>query len=144
MAKPVPDTGHPFDDLVALMATLRGEGGCPWDHEQTYESLRKYVLEEAQEVVEAIDKGDRRELMEELGDMIFEAVFLAQLLAEEGQFTIRDSLVHMKEKMVRRHPHVFGEGHAATPEDVMKSWAEIKAQEKAARAAEGEPGGGGQ
>lgn len=135
MPHPVPDTGHPFDDLVALMATLRGPGGCPWDREQSLESLCKYVLEEAQEAVDAIRKGDREELMGEIGDLIFEAVFLAQLLSEEGQYTIADSLRHMKEKMVRRHPHVFGEGQAATPEDVMRTWNEIKAQEKAERAA---------
>lgn len=136
MPQPVPDTGHPFDDLVALMATLRHpEGGCPWDLEQTLESLKPYVLEEAQEVVDAIDSGDREELMGEIGDLIFEAVFLAQLLAEEGTFSIHDSLRHMKAKMVRRHPHVFGEGEAQTPAEVMRTWAEIKAQERADKAA---------
>ena len=136
MPKPVPDTGHPFDDLVALMATLRNpDGGCPWDLEQSYASLRKYVLEEAQEVVDAIDKGDKEELMGELGDLMFEAVFLAQLLSEEGLYTINDSLVHMKEKMVRRHPHVFGEGAAETADDVVRNWNEIKAQERAEKAA---------
>lgn len=136
MPQPTPNTGHPFDDLVALMATLRNpEGGCPWDLEQSYESLKPYVLEEAQEVVDAIDSGDREELMGEIGDLIFEAIFLAQLLAEEGQFTITDSLNNMKAKMIRRHPHVFGDGAAETSADVMRTWAEIKAQEKIDKAA---------
>ncbi|MEO7993323.1 MAG: MazG nucleotide pyrophosphohydrolase domain-containing protein [bacterium] len=136
MPLPIPDTGHPFDDLVALMAALRNpDGGCPWDHEQSYESLCKYVLEEAQEVVDAIQKGDKEELMGELGDLIFEAVFLGQLLKEEGLYTIEDSLRHMRDKMVRRHPHVFGEGVAETSADVIKTWNEIKAVEKAEKAA---------
>jgi len=145
MPQPTPNTGHPFDDLVELMATLRNpDGGCPWDLEQSYDSLKPYVLEEAQEVVDAIDSGDREELMGEIGDLIFEAIFLAQLLAEEGQFTITDSLNNMKAKMIRRHPHVFGDGAAETSADVMRTWNEIKAQEKidkAARDAELKAGG---
>jgi len=123
-----------FTRLVDIMATLRGPDGCPWDREQTIDSLKPFVLEEAYEVLEAIDRHDHESLCEELGDFVFEAVFLAQLEAEAGQFSIADSLRSIADKLVRRHPHVFkrDEGEAAldTAGQVRTRWEEIKAQER--------------
>jgi len=119
-----------FDELVTLMDRLRGEGGCPWDREQTPQDLRGYLLEEAYEVVEAIDE-DRPELLrEELGDLLFQIVFLARIACERGQFTIRDVARDVTEKMTRRHPHVFGDSDASTSAEVLRQWEEIKAREK--------------
>ena len=124
-----------FVRLVDIMATLRGPGGCPWDREQTIDSLKPFVLEETYEVLEAIDRHDHAALREELGDFVFEAVFLSQLEAEAGHFTIADSLQIAADKLVRRHPHVFrrAEGEAAleSGEQVRVRWEEIKAQERA-------------
>jgi len=123
--------------LVEIMATLRGPGGCPWDREQTIDTLKPFVLEETYEVLEAIDHHDHGALREELGDFVFEAVFLAQLESEAGHFTIADSLQHVADKLVRRHPHVFrrdqGEAALDSAEQVRVRWEEIKAQEKAAK-----------
>src|SRR6478735_9524776 len=96
-----------FTRLIEIMATLRAPGGCPWDREQTIDSLKPFVLEETYEVIEAIDQGDHAALREELGDFVFEAVFLAQLESEAGHFTIADALTSIADKLVRRHPHVF-------------------------------------
>src|SRR5688572_33422572 len=98
-------TGEAFETLVAVMRTLRSPEGCPWDREQTLESLTHYVLEEAHEVVDAIERGDTDALREEIGDHIFEGVFLAQVAAERGLFTVEDSLRTVSEKLLRRHPH---------------------------------------
>jgi len=118
--------------LIEIMATLRGPDGCPWDREQTIDTLKPFVLEETYEVLEAIDRHDHAELAEELGDFVFEAVFLAQLEAEAGHFTIADSLESIAEKLVRRHPHVFnrdeGEAALATAGQVRTRWEELKAQ----------------
>src|SRR5712675_2405444 len=123
-----------FTRLIEIMATLRGPDGCPWDREQTIDTLKPFVLEEAYEVLEAIDRHDHTELREELGDFVFEAVFLAQLEAEAGHFTIADSLKSIADKLVRRHPHVFarGEGEPALESagQVKVRWEEIKAQER--------------
>src|SRR5512145_512867 len=100
--------GEAFQRLVNVMARLRGPDGCPWDREQTYRSLRPYLLEETYEVLDAIDRDDAADLAGELGDFVFEAVFLAQIAADAGHFTIADSLDHIVQKLVRRHPHVFG------------------------------------
>ena len=134
-----PDTSRAareFTRLVGIMATLRGPDGCPWDREQTIDSLKPFVLEETYEVLEAIDRHDHAALCEELGDFVFEAVFLAQLEGEAGEFTIADSLQSIADKLVRRHPHVFkrGEGEAAldTAGQVRTRWEEIKAQERGA------------
>jgi MazG family protein len=125
-----------FTRLVEIMATLRGPDGCPWDREQTIDSLKPFVLEETYEVLEAIDRHDHAALCEELGDFVFEAVFLAQLEAEAGAFTIADSLRSVADKLVRRHPHVFkrDEGEAALDSagQVRARWEEIKAQERGA------------
>src|SRR5215212_5162821 len=96
-----------FTRLVEIMATLRAPDGCPWDREQTIDTLKPFLLEETYEVLEAIDRGDHVALCEELGDFVFEAVFVAQLEAEAGHFTIADSLTSIADKLVRRHPHVF-------------------------------------
>ena len=124
-----------FDRLVEIMATLRGPDGCPWDREQTIDTLKPFVLEETYEVLDAIDRHDHAALREELGDFVFEAVFLAQLEAEAGHFTIADSLTSIADKLVRRHPHVFkradGEPGLESAGQVRTRWEEIKAQEKA-------------
>jgi MazG family protein len=126
-----------FTRLVEIMATLRGPDGCPWDREQTIDTLKPFVLEETYEVLHAIDHHDHAELCEELGDFVFEAVFLAQLEAEAGHFTIADSLQHVADKLVHRHPHVFkrdaGEAALDSAGQVRARWEEIKAQEKAAQ-----------
>src|SRR5204862_846595 len=123
-----------FTRLVDIMATLRGPDGCPWDREQTIDSLKPFVLEETYEVLEAIDRHDHAELCEELGDFVFEAVFLAQLESEVGHFEIADSLKIVADKLVRRHPHVFKRDEEATPIEsagqVKARWEEIKAQER--------------
>jgi nucleoside triphosphate diphosphatase len=125
-----------FTRLVAIMARLRGPDGCPWDREQTIDTLKPFVLEETYEVLEAIDRHDHRALREELGDFVFEAVFLAQLESEEGHFTIADSLKTIADKLIRRHPHVFARQAGEAPLDsagqVRARWEEIKAQEKPA------------
>src|ERR687897_912408 len=101
------DVGRRFERLVAIMRTLRAPDGCPWDREQTHGSLRPFVLEEAYEVLEAIEGGSPAQLREELGDFLFEAVFLAQISEEAGDFTIGDSIDAICDKLIRRHPHVF-------------------------------------
>lgn len=132
-----PSAADRFAELVALVRALRAPGGCPWDRAQTLESLRPFVLEETYEVLEAIDRGDRDALRGELGDFIFEAVLLAQLCEEAGSFTVADSLAAITEKLVRRHPHVFGRPADAAPADLPSSpaevvhrWEALKAQER--------------
>src|SRR5262247_742038 len=128
-----------FVRLIEIMATLRGPAGCPWDREQTIDTLKPFVLEETYEVVEAIDRHDHVALREELGDFVFEAVFLAQLEGEAGHFTIADSLASIADKLVRRHPHVFardtGEPALDSAGQVRTRWEEIKAQERGGAAA---------
>jgi nucleoside triphosphate diphosphatase len=127
-----------FLRLLEIMATLRSPGGCPWDREQTIDSLKPFVLEETYEVLEAIDRRDHAALCEELGDFLFEAVFLARLEEEAGHFTIADSLTQIADKLVRRHPHVFareaGEAPLESAGQVRTRWEEIKAEERAAQA----------
>jgi MazG family protein len=131
--------GQAFDRLVQIMATLRGPDGCPWDREQTPASLTRFVLEETYEVLDAIDRGNHADLCEELGDFLFQAVFLAQLEYEAGRFSITDSLRAITEKLVRRHPHVFardrGEPALDTADDVRVRWDAIKAQERGGQTA---------
>jgi nucleoside triphosphate diphosphatase len=135
-----------FSRLIDIMATLRGPGGCPWDREQTIDTLKPFVLEETYEVLDAIDRHDHAALAEELGDFVFEAVFLAQLEAEAGHFTIADSVETVADKLVRRHPHVFKreEGEAAldTAGQVRTRWEDIKAQERSLRLRSGQAAGG--
>jgi MazG family protein len=123
-------TGEKFERLVAIMARLRAPGGCPWDREQSFDSIKPYLLEETYEVLDAIDRRDWRGLAEELGDLLLQPVFLAQMASEENKFRIDDSLDAIAEKLIRRHPHVFGEGEARTADDVKRRWDEIKAGEK--------------
>ena len=130
--------GDEFTRLVEIMATLRGPDGCPWDREQTITSLRRYVLEETYELLEAIDWQDHEAVREELGDFLFEAVFIAQLESEAGHFQIADAVRGVADKLVRRHPHVFarerGEGSLDSAEQVRVKWEEIKTQERAGSA----------
>jgi MazG family protein len=128
--------GEKFERLVEIIARLRGEGGCPWDREQTFDSIKPYTLEETYEVLDAIDRRDWRALAEELGDLVLQAVFYAQMAAEEGHFTIGDALDAVNAKLVRRHPHVFGDGTARTAEQVLARWNEIKQEEKRERGEE--------
>jgi len=127
------DAGPAFQTLVDIMARLRGPQGCPWDREQTLESLRAFLLEETHEVLDAIDRGDMDGLRGEIGDLIFEGVFLAQVCADAGRFTVADSLRAIAAKLVRRHPHIFDpDGRPLeTPAQVHQQWEQIKAQEQA-------------
>jgi tetrapyrrole methylase family protein/MazG family protein len=122
--------GAAFERLVEIMARLRAPGGCPWDREQDFDSIKRYLLEETYEVMDAIDARDFEGLAEELGDLLLQPVFFAQMASEEGRFDIADSLTAINEKLVRRHPHVFGDGDAKTSDEVLQRWDEIKAEEK--------------
>jgi MazG family protein len=121
-----------FARLVDVMARLRGPGGCPWDLEQTPETLRPYILEEAYEVIEAIDHGDAGKIRDELGDLLLQVVFQAQLAAEGGRFTIADVAQAIADKLERRHPHVFGSVQVEGADDVVRNWKRIKAEERRA------------
>ena len=129
-------------DLVAVMDRLRSPGGCPWDAEQTHESLVKYLVEEAYEAAEAIESGDRDHIREELGDVLLQVVFQSRVAQEHGTepFDVDDVAGSIVEKLVRRHPHVFADGDASTPAEVERAWEQIKAAERAAKA----PHGGGE
>jgi MazG family protein len=124
--------GKLFEGLVAVQARLRAPGGCPWDREQTHSTLRTYLIEEAYEVLDAIEKGSPQDLAEELGDLLLQVLFHADLAREAGAFDISDVVTGIHDKMVRRHPHVFGDVKADTPGEVLKNWAQLKANEKQA------------
>lgn len=130
--------GKWFEKLVALQAHLRAPYGCPWDREQTHESLRKFLIEETYEVLDAMERGDSREFSSELGDLMLQIVFHSILAEERGRFTISDVIESVHTKMVRRHPHVFGKVEAKNSSDVLKNWEQIKAEERA----ESHPGEG--
>ncbi|HEX7832513.1 MAG TPA: nucleoside triphosphate pyrophosphohydrolase [Thermoanaerobaculia bacterium] len=121
-----------FDELVQLMTRLRGPDGCPWDRKQTLPDLKPFVIEEAYEVVDAIDRDDRAALLEEIGDMLLEAVFVAEITREEGTFDIYDSITAIHDKLVRRHPHVFGDVVAGDAEQVLVNWEKLKQDERKA------------
>lgn len=125
--------GETFPALVAVMQRLLAPGGCPWDQEQTFESLRRYVLEEACEVIDAIDVGDMGDLCEELGDLALQVVFLAELARQRAAFGPDDVVRAIVEKLVRRHPHVFGDVEVSSSEEVLHNWERIKAAEKSER-----------
>lgn len=125
--------GARFERLVAIMQRLRAPGGCPWDREQTYDTIKPYTIEETYEVLDAVDQRDYAGLCEELGDFMLQAVFYAQIASEEGRFSIADSLDAINEKLVRRHPHVFADGDAKTSDQVLTRWEQIKAGEKSER-----------
>jgi MazG family protein len=131
-------TGSRFEKLVEVQARLRAPGGCPWDREQTHDSLRPYLLEETYEVLEALDSGDDKRLISELGDLLLQVIFHAQLASEEGRFDVGDVADAIREKLIRRHPHVFGKARARNSAEVLKRWEELKAEE---RRAEGRPEG---
>jgi tetrapyrrole methylase family protein / MazG family protein len=119
-----------FVDLYDLVVRLRGPGGCPWDARQTYRTVRMYLLEEAYETLDAIEKGEAREICRELGDLLFQIVFLSYLGEEKGEFDLLEVLRTMHEKMIRRHPHVFGSASAENAEEVAANWAAIKQKER--------------
>ncbi|MBI3681793.1 MAG: nucleoside triphosphate pyrophosphohydrolase [Acidobacteria bacterium] len=136
MSESTPTAGERFQQLVDVMAKLRSPGGCPWDREQSFDSIKPYTLEETYEVLDAIDNRDWRALCEELGDFLLQAVFYAQMAAEEGLFRIEDSLDAICTKLIRRHPHVFADGDAATPGQVKARWDQIKEEEQKERGEE--------
>jgi MazG family protein len=122
--------GDWFEKLVAIQKRLREPGGCPWDIEQTHQTLRTYLIEEAYEVLDAIDTGDDSKFAEELGDLLLQVTFHSQIASETNRFNISDVIQSIHDKMIRRHPHVFGDAEAKTSEDVLRNWAAIKAQER--------------
>jgi len=130
-------TGERFERAVSIMARLRAPGGCPWDREQTFDSIKPYTLEEAYEVLEAIDKRDWDELTGELGDLLLQVLFYSQMAKEQGTFSVDDVLERLSGKLVERHPHVFGDVKAETPSDVLRNWEALKAEEKKKRLAAG-------
>jgi MazG family protein len=123
-------TGEKFERLVSIMARLRAPGGCPWDREQTFDTIKPFLLEETYEVMDAIDARDWPELSQELGDLLLQFVFFSEMAAEAGHFTIDDPIDAINAKLIRRHPHVFADETAHTEGDVRKRWSEIKAEEK--------------
>lgn len=127
------DKKYTYEDFLDIIAQLRAPGGCPWDQKQTHESLRDCLLEESQEVLDAIDNKDDENLCEELGDVLLQVVMHAQIAAEEGRFTMDDVVQGVSEKMVRRHPHVFGDVKVNSVEEGLDLWNAIKAQEKASK-----------
>lgn len=132
--------GEWFEKLVAVQARLRAPKGCPWDREQTHQTLRTYLLEEAYEVLEALDKGNDAKFAEEMGDLLLQIVFHSQIASEEGRFTVSDVIREIHDKMIRRHPHVFGETRAKDSKEVLRNWEQIKAEER--RASKGKSAGG--
>src|SRR5438067_11268205 len=129
----MPSTGERFERAVSIMAKLRGPGGCPWDREQTFDSIKPYTLEEAYEVLEAIDNRDWEELSGELGDLLLQVLFYSQMAAEDKRFSINEVLDRLSNKLVDRHPHVFGNVKAETAGDVLRNWEALKAEEKRKR-----------
>ena len=124
--------GQWFEKLAAVQARLRAPDGCPWDREQTHASLRTYLIEEAYEVLEAMESGDDAKFAEEMGDVLLQIVFHSQIAKEEGRFTVSDVIREVHDKMVRRHPHVFGEKRAKDSAEVLKNWEQLKKEERAA------------
>jgi MazG family protein len=128
-----PSVGAKFERLVEIMRRLRAPGGCPWDRDQTFDSIKPFLLEETYEVMDAIDRQDWNELRGELGDLLLQPVFFAQMADDAGHFSIGDSLDAIGDKLIRRHPHIFGAEEARTEADVRKLWSEVKAAEKKER-----------
>jgi tetrapyrrole methylase family protein/MazG family protein/ATP diphosphatase len=126
----MPETGKEFERLMQLIARLRGDNGCPWDREQTPATIKRYLLEEAYEVVDAVDQQDSNQVADELGDLMFMAIFLGHLFQEQSEFDMAQVLGRVGEKMVRRHPHVFGDRKVNSAGEVQLHWEEIKQQEK--------------
>jgi MazG family protein len=126
-------TGAKFERAVSIMARLRAPGGCPWDREQTFDTIKRYTLEETYEVLEAIDNRDWKELTGELGDLLLQVLFYAEMAQEQGTFTIDDVLDTLSNKLIHRHPHVFGETKADNSAQVLKNWEVLKAEERQER-----------
>lgn len=124
--------GEWFERLVAVQARLRAPNGCPWDREQTHHTLRTYLIEEAYEVLEALEGGNDAKFAEEMGDLLLQIVFHSQIAREEGRFTVADVIREIHDKMIRRHPHVFGETRAKNSAEVLRNWEQIKAEERRA------------
>jgi len=124
---------YSFSDLLEIIKILRGENGCPWDREQTHESIKKYLIEETYEVLEVIDLGDKKRVCDELGDLLLQIVFHAQIAQEEGDFTIDDVVTGICRKMISRHTHVFGDEKAENSDEVLTNWEKIKKKEKGIR-----------
>ncbi len=119
-----------FDQFCNIIAKLRAPDGCPWDRKQTAETMKKSLLEEAQEAVDAIDNKDDENLAEELGDVLLVLAMITRIKEEEGKFAMADVISGVNEKLIRRHPHIFGDAKATTPEEVLKLWNQVKAEEK--------------
>src|SRR6516164_3912317 len=133
----MPTTGQRFERAVAIMERLRAPGGCPWDREQTFDTIKPYTLEETYEVLEAIDNRDWDELTGELGDLLLQVLFYSEMAREQGTFSIDDVLDRLSNKLIDRHPHVFGNGQADTPAEVLRNWEALKGEEKKKRLAAG-------
>jgi MazG family protein len=131
------ETGDRFERAVGIMARLRAPGGCPWDREQTFDSIKPYTLEETYEVLEAIDNRDWEELPGELGDLLLQVLFYSEMASEAGYFSIDSVLDRLSDKLVTRHPHVFGDVKADTSREVLRNWEAIKGEEKKRRLADG-------
>lgn len=127
---------YAFDDLMKIMAKLRSDDGCPWDRKQTFESLKTCLKDETEEVFQAVDSQDMENLCEELGDVLMLIAMYGQIASEDHLFTIQDVIQGVCEKMIRRHPHVFGNIRAKSPEESLNLWNEIKRQEKEEKAAQ--------
>lgn len=125
--------GEAFRELIGIMARLRAPGGCPWDREQTLKDLGRYLKEEAEEAARAIESGDMAHVCEELGDLLFNLIHAARIAEEEGAFDIRQVVLGARDKIVRRHPHVFGDAKATTKEEVLAHWERVKGEEKRSR-----------
>jgi tetrapyrrole methylase family protein/MazG family protein len=124
-----PDAGQRFVDLLTMMARLRAEDGCPWDREQTRDSLRPFLVEETYEVLDALDTGEVRRIREELGDLLFQVIFHTEIARERGEFSMADVLETLLAKMTRRHPHVFGDRSVSSPAEALAQWEAIKESE---------------
>ena len=122
--------GQWFEKLVAVQARLRAPGGCPWDREQTHQSLRTYLIEEAYEVLEALESGNDAKFAEEMGDLLLQIVFHSQIAREEGRFAVADVIREIHDKLIRRHPHVFGEARVKDSREMLRNWEQIKAEER--------------
>jgi tetrapyrrole methylase family protein/MazG family protein len=132
--------GEWFEKLVAVQARLRAPNGCPWDREQTHETLRTYLIEEAYEVLEALESGNDAKFAEEMGDLLLQIVFHSQIAQEKGRFTVSDVIREIHDKMIRRHPHVFGETRAKDSAEVLRNWEQIKSEERHSKAEENSAG----
>src|SRR6202022_4240247 len=136
--------GEWFEKLVGVQARLRAPSGCPWDREQTHQSLRTYLIEEAYEVLEDLESGNDAKFAEEMGDLLLQIVFHSQIAREEGRFTVAEVIREIHDKMIRRHPHVFGKTSAKDSAEVLRNWEQIKAEERRSGGKKGDSNDGGE